>query len=83
MVLTESTLLSDWLSKPVDWKEDNIEILQVNYPLPAAPADGLPREYYGYKIEVYYKGQLQDFRTEPADLRDLYPPRISLDPSDE
>jgi len=81
VVLTRANLLSDWLSKPIDWQDDNIEILQVSYPVPsAAPtADGaLPRTYFGYMVQVYYKDQLQDFRTEPGSIREMFPPKVSL-----
>ncbi len=69
-----------WVTHPADWRDEQSEVLEVEYPLPDG---GLPgnstefagggRKYYGYVLGVYYKGKLQDMRADPSDLVSLYP----------
>lgn len=80
---TNSQVVYEWLTAPTDWQEDNMEILQVRY-TPHAPGEiqeneNAPRTYFGYMVLVYYKNQLQDFRADPGRLREIAPPRFTLD----
>lgn len=76
---TPSRVTSDWLSPPVDWKNGEPELLEVTYPLPIDDRGDLPPlQYYGYVVGIYYKGELQDFRAEPASLADQFPLKFNL-----
>ncbi|MEO6053766.1 MAG: hypothetical protein ABIP97_07135 [Chthoniobacterales bacterium] len=82
--LTASRVTSKWLTETANWAEDGMQILSVQYPGPISgdSVGGDPhREYYGYMVAIYYKGLLQDFRTEPVRLRELFPPKVNLTPS--
>jgi hypothetical protein len=62
----------------VDWLDDGIEILEVKYEVPMIGRDGgPPPNYYGYMVNIYYRGQLQETRADPVDLQDLFPPPLS------
>lgn len=78
IVPTTGRVQSMWFTTPVDWKDEGIEILQVKYELPrVGPDGGSPPKYYGYMVNIYYKGQLQETRADPIDLQDLFPPPLS------
>lgn len=78
VVPTTSRVDSMWFTTPVDWKEEGIEILEVKYELPRVGADGgPPPTYYGYMVNIYHNGQLQDTRSDPVDLQELFPPPLS------
>lgn len=78
IVPTTGRVQSMWFTTPVDWKDEGIEILQVKYELPrVGPDGGPPPKYYGYMVNIYYKGQLQETRADPIDLQDLFPPPLS------
>ena len=67
-----------WFTTPVAWKEEGIEILEVKYEVPRVGADGgPPPQYYGYMVNIYHRGQLQETRADPVDLQELYPPPLS------
>ncbi|HRQ89963.1 MAG TPA: hypothetical protein PLA50_14285, partial [Bacteroidia bacterium] len=60
---------------PYDWKDDGTETIVVNYLQPAL-TDEQRREtgdrgYYGYVIELYYRGELQEKIAVPQDLAAL------------
>jgi hypothetical protein len=75
IVPTMSRVQSSWFTSPVDWKSDGLEILEVNYEVPRiGPDGGPPPTYYGYMVNIYHRGQLQETRAEPSDLPDLFPP---------
>ena len=81
VVPTTSRVQSMWFTTPVDWKEEGIEILEVKYEVPRIGADGgPPPEYYGYMVNIYHRGQLQETRADPVDLQELYPPPLSESP---
>ncbi|MEO8204900.1 MAG: hypothetical protein ABI615_01875 [Chthoniobacterales bacterium] len=83
-VTTNTRVSSKWLTLPADWADDGMEILFVQYPGPLPSDDPESRrEYYGYMAAVYYKGQLQDFRTVPVKLQELFPPKFTLSPQDQ
>lgn len=71
--ITTSKIVAQWMSPPIDWAEDEPELLDLQYTLPAAE-DGVPgRKYAGYVVGLYYKGELQDFRSDPAALHTQFP----------
>ena len=84
-VLTESKVISQWLSPPVDWTANEPELLEVQYTLPdsglpgSAAENGAPgKKYFGYVVGVYYNNELQDFRADPASLAKDFPLHLYL-----
>lgn len=74
IVPTMSRVQSMWFTTPVDWKSDGVEILEVKYEVPRlGPDGGPPPDFYGYMVNIYHRGQLQETIAEPADLRELFP----------
>ena len=78
--LTESKVVSQWISPPVNWADNEPEVLDVNYILPdsdlpgSAASNGSPgRTFAGYIVGVYYNGELQDTRAEPGPLAKKFP----------
>lgn len=83
IVPTSSRVQSMWFTTPVDWRGDGVEILEVKYEVPRlGPDGGPPPAYYGYMVNIYHRGQLQETRAEPADLQELFPPPLSELPAD-
>jgi hypothetical protein len=85
VVLTESKVVPQWLSPPVDWTSNEPELLEVQYTLPdsglpgSAAANGAPgRKYFGYIVGVFYNNELQDFRSDPASLSKDFPLQLYL-----
>ena len=85
VVLTESKVISQWLSPPVDWTANEPELLEVQYTLPdsglpgSAAENGAPgKKYFGYLVGVYYNNELQDFRADPASLAKDFPLQLYL-----
>jgi tetratricopeptide (TPR) repeat protein len=85
VILTQSKVVSQWLSPPVDWAANEPELLEVQYTLPdselpgSAAANGAPgRKYFGYVVGVYYNNELQDFRADPASLAKDFPLQLYL-----
>ncbi len=82
--LTESKVNSQWISPPVNWADNEPELLDVTYLIPEAGADGLGiREYAGYVVGVYYNDELQDTRAEPGPLAKQFPLPLYLKQSAE
>ncbi|MFM8231643.1 MAG: tetratricopeptide repeat protein [Chthoniobacterales bacterium] len=82
IVPTMSRVQSMWFTTPVDWKGEGVEILEVKYEVPRLGADGgPPPQFYGYMVNIYHRGQLQETRAEPADLQDLFPPPLNEVPA--
>lgn len=74
IVPTVSRVQSMWFTTPVDWKNDGLEILEVKYEVPQiGPDGGPPPEYYGYMVNIYHRGQLQETRADPPNLQELFP----------
>ena len=78
--LTESKVVPQWISPPVNWADNEPELLDVNYILPdsdlpgSAAANGSPgRTFVGYIVGVYYNSELQDTRAEPGNLAKKFP----------
>ncbi len=78
IVPTMSRVQSMWFTSPVDWKNEGIEILEVKYEVPRiGPDGGPPPRYYGYMVNIYHRGQLQETRADPVDLQELFPPPLN------
>jgi len=78
VVQTSADVKPRWSTAPVDWSDSSFEILDVEYVLPKSKTPAEARQYFGYIARVYYKGELQDWRANPAKLRDMYPPPTTL-----
>jgi hypothetical protein len=82
IVPTMSRVQYMWFTTPVDWKGEGVEILEVKYEVPRlGPDGGPPPQFYGYMVNIYHRGQLQETRAEPADLQDLFPPPLNEVPA--
>ena len=81
-VQTSADVSYRFASAPIDWATSDPETLEVEYsqqpPLAKGPKTE-KREYYGYVVRVYYKGQLQDLRAEPETLNSKFPAPQTLD----
>ena len=75
---TIANVSNRWTSAPVDWKDGEPETLEVSYELPAVQARTEHREYYGYIVRLYYRGELQDTKAEPANLSQKFPAPFTL-----
>jgi hypothetical protein len=76
---TDSKILTDWISPPVNWSDSEPELLNATYTPPdsADPANkGIA--YAGYVVGIYYNGELQDTRADPGPLADEHPLPLSL-----
>lgn len=78
--LTESKVVSQWISPPVNWADNEPELLDVTYILPdstlpgSAASNGSPgRSFVGYIVGVYYNSELQDTRADPGNLVKKFP----------
>ena len=78
IVRTSANVSNRWSSPPVDWQDGDTETLEVSYELPHPPARGERREYFGYIVRLYYRGELQDTQAEPASLNQKFPPPYTL-----
>ena len=59
------------MSLPISWrKKGEPELLQVSY-LPDQTDQAL--KFAGYVVAIYYKGDLQDYRSEPSSLQKQFP----------
>ena len=79
---TTANVSSRWSTAPVDWREDDSEVLDVEYnrPLPdAREAKRENRKYYGYIVRVYYKDELQATRSDPPVLGQKFPASQTLE----
>jgi hypothetical protein len=85
VMLTESKVVPQWLSPPVDWTANEPELLEVQYTMPesglpgsAADSASSGRKFFGYIVGVYYNDELQDFRAEPASVAKDFPLQLYL-----
>jgi len=62
--LTNSEVLTEWISPPVDWSNNEPELLNAVYTPPAKSHF----TYAGYVVGIYYKNDLQDTRADPGSL---------------
>lgn len=67
--LTNSQVLTEWISPPIDWSNNEPELLNAVYTPAATP--GLT--YAGYVVGIYYKDDLQDTRADPGSLAADHP----------
>ena len=67
---SESPVPNQWLSSPIDWANNEPELLRMQYSVPAADSG---KKYFGYVLGVYYDNELQDFRSEPSKLAKDFP----------
>jgi len=70
VALSFSQTLPQWVTPPIDWKNQETESMQLQYPGPKNEEDG---KYYGYVIAVYSSDKLQDYRSQPPDLVERFP----------
>lgn len=86
IVRTDADLSSRWPSMPVDWSGSDPETLEVEYsrqpPIGRTPRQE-KREYYGYVVNVYHKGELQDVRSVPESLKDEVKDEASAPPTSD
>jgi hypothetical protein len=76
---TDSKIITNWISPPVNWSEGEPELLNATYtpPDPADPANA-GVSFAGYVVGIYYKGGLQDTRADPGPLAVEHPLPLSL-----
>ncbi len=70
---TSANVNNRWATPPTDWADGNIETLEVTYDLPMSAVRREPREYHGYIVRLYYRGELQDSQADPASLNQKFP----------
>lgn len=83
---TTATTSHTWITSPVNWNQNPIQILQVGYTAASLDTNALltdNRIYFGYIARVYYEGKLQDVRAEPAKLLNQFPAPATLSKEDE
>jgi hypothetical protein len=82
IVQTDADLSYRWASLPIDWTAGEPETLEVEYsrqpPLAKGPKTE-QREFFGYIIRLYHRGEIQDARAEPESLNAKFPVPQSLD----
>lgn len=78
VVLTESQVPWQWVTPPIDWKEDEPEVVDMEYTLPAETGGAAGRKFVGYVVGVYYNRELQDSRADPGSLDKQYPMPLYL-----
>ena len=81
-VRINANVSNKWSSAPVDWREDETEVLEVEYNQPLPDGRDPKREnrkYYGFIARVYYKDELQATRAEPALLGQRFPAAQTLE----
>jgi len=77
---TSSPVVPLWISPPVNWADNEPEILDITYILPdsnlpgSAASNGSPgKKFVGYIAGIYYNGELQDTQAEPGPLAKKFP----------
>ena len=79
---TNATVSHKWITAPLDWRDDESEVLEVEYSQPLPDTRDPKREnrkYYGYIVRVYYKEELQATRAEPPLLGQRFPASQTLE----
>lgn len=71
---TASKIITEWISPPVNWADNEPELLNAAYtpPDPSDPANA-DSSFIGYVVGIYYKGELQDTRAAPGSLAAQHP----------
>jgi len=84
IVQTDADLSYRFASSPIDWASSDPETLEVEYsrqPPIGASGRGEKREFHGYVVRLYHKGDLQDLRAQPESLKDEFPAPPKIDTS--
>ncbi len=79
---TSADVQNRFSTAPVDWREEDTEILEVEYNQPAPDVRDPKREnrkYLGYVIRLYYKDELQATNAEPPVLGQKFPASQTLE----
>jgi hypothetical protein len=71
---TNAAIRWKWASAPVDWRDEAVETLQVEYRQTQGRSSNEDRRYFGYVASVYYKDKLLDSKADPPRLGQQYPP---------
>ena len=91
---TNANVTSSWARRestsgdllPVDWSSPDPEVLEVEYAQPELdpknPRTRDRRNYFGYSVRVYYKGQLNAKFADPVKLLNQFIPPSTLPSSD-
>jgi hypothetical protein len=66
--ITESKIVTEWISPPVNWSENEPELLDATYNPPSGDF-----QLAGYVVGIYYNGELQDTRANPGSLATEHP----------
>ncbi|GEM_PF-1055389 len=80
IVETDSKVMSEWMSPPINWTAGEPELLELQYPLPIDENSDV--QYYGYVVGIYFKGDLQDSRAEPVSLLEQFPLTLTAVPTE-
>jgi len=84
----EENIQKRWIANPADWIDNNEESAEAIYQLPTMELADVhlfgERRYFGYVVELYYKGELMDQSAYPGRLhgihaRDQYKQQIDSD----
>ena len=81
-IRTSADVSHKWSTMPMDFPENESEVLEVEYNLPLPEARDAKREnrkYYGYIVRAYYKEELQATRSEPQVLGQKFPASQTLE----
>lgn len=84
VVLNEVPVVSTWISPPVDWADQEPEILDVTYLMPGSEerpkgSENSSHQYHGYIVGIYHNNELQDIRAVPGDLESQFPLQLILE----
>lgn len=71
---TSAAIRWKWASAPVDWRDESVETLEVDYHQSLNRTNHEERRYFGYVASVYYKDKLLDAKADPPRLGQQYPP---------
>jgi hypothetical protein len=72
---TNATRNWKWSSSPVDWVDEAIETLEIDYRQgPQTRSFSEDRRYFGYVASLYYRDKLVDSKSDPPRLGQQYPP---------
>ncbi len=72
---TNATRNWKWSTAPVDWRDESVETLDIEYRQGAqarVPAE--ERRHFGYVASLYYQDKLVDSKSDPPRLGQQYPP---------
>jgi hypothetical protein len=72
--LTDSRVITEWISPPVNWRDNEPELLNATYTPPnAADPANAGMSFVGYVVGIYYNDELQDTRADPGSLASEHP----------